>query len=177
MRGTRPVTLLARLLRGLALLLLALAAGFFYAYSCCVVWGLDDTPPAAAIEAMQGINRAVRNPIFALVFFGALPLTALACLSFRPWRLRAPGLLSLAALLAYGGTFIVTAAIHVPMNQALAVVDAPALADPAAAWRAYADPWLLWNHVRAACATLALVLLALAAWLHRGGAPPSGGTA
>lgn len=156
---------LARLLQLLALLALALAAGFFYAYSCSVIWGLDDAPPVAAIEAMQGINRAVRNPLFALSFFGALPLTALACLSFRPWRLRGAGLLSLAALAAWLATFIVTAAIHVPMNQALATLDAAALADPAAVWRDYAGPWLFWNHARAASAGLALLLLLLAAAL------------
>ena len=165
--------MLASAIRLLAIVLLALAAGFFYAYSCSVIWGLDDAAPVAAIEAMQGINRAVRNPLFALSFFGALPLTALACLSFRPWRASTAGLLSLAALLAYLAAFVVTAAVNVPMNRALAEVDARAAADAAQIWRDFSGPWLFWNHLRAAAATLALLLLVLAT--ARTARPAAGG--
>ena len=167
------MTALARLLQLLSIVLLALAAGFFYAYSCSVMWGLDDAPPVAAIEAMQGINRAVRNPLFALSFFGALPVTALACLAFRPWRLQAAGILSSGAVIAYFAAFAMTVAVNVPMNQALAAVDAAALADPGQVWRDYAGPWLFWNHLRAAASTLALLLMVLdaTAATRRHGAP------
>ncbi|MFC3229056.1 DUF1772 domain-containing protein [Marinibaculum pumilum] len=162
---------LARLLQLLSIVLFALAAGFFYAYSCSVLWGLDDAPPVAAIEAMQGINRAVRNPLFALSFFGALPAAALACLTFRPWRLQAAGLLSFGAVIAWLAAFATTVAIHVPMNQALAVVDATALGDPTQVWRDFSTPWLFWNHLRAGASTLALLLMVLAvtAAARRGG--------
>ena len=45
-------------------LLLGLMAGFFYAFSFTVMPGLDLLTGAAAMDAMRGINVAVRNPVF-----------------------------------------------------------------------------------------------------------------
>ena len=45
----------------------------------------------------------------------------------------------------------ITAAYHVPRNDALMSVDA-AGTDATAAWRDYAGPWVRLNHVRAAAA-------------------------
>ncbi len=52
----------------LALLLSAvgcgLMAGFFFAFSICVMKALEALPPAQGIAAMQSINVAVINPCF-----------------------------------------------------------------------------------------------------------------
>lgn len=86
----------ARLALAATIVALALAgaiAGFFYAYSVSVMWGLDAAEPAAAIRAMQGINERVRNAAFAPAFFGT-PVVALvaAALWFAAGR-REPALL------------------------------------------------------------------------------------
>ena len=60
------------------------------------------------------------------------------------------GLVLLGCLL-YVASFAITAIYHIPHNDAFASVaaDGPRAAQ---AWRDYARPWELWNHVRAACA-------------------------
>lgn len=54
------------------LVLLATGAifGFFFAWVCSTMWGLDDADPRVAIEAMQAMNASVRNWVFAPAFFG-----------------------------------------------------------------------------------------------------------
>lgn len=44
--------------------------GFFYAWVCSTMWGLDAANPALAIGAMQAMNASVRNAVFAPAFFG-----------------------------------------------------------------------------------------------------------
>ena len=50
---------------GLALGLSAAIFGFFYAWVCSTMWGLDQTDPVVAITAMQAMNASVRNAVFA----------------------------------------------------------------------------------------------------------------
>ena len=63
---------------GLCALWTGVMAGFFYAFSVLVMPGLErkESSPPAAMAAMQGINNAVQNPLFALFFMGA-PLLCL----------------------------------------------------------------------------------------------------
>ena len=67
---------------------------------------------------------------------------------------RAAALWMTAATVIYlVGCFAVTVFVNVPMNEALAAIDARAVPDAGAGWRDYAGPWTAWNHVRtAACA-------------------------
>ena len=153
---------MTRLLHFVSLLLLGLLAGFFYAYSNSVMWGLDDAAPAAAVKAMQGVNRVVRNPLFAVSFFGA-PVAATVAAAFL-WRRDGAGaglaaVLALAFCLASVG---ITAVVNVPMNEALAGID-PATADLPAVWADYSERWTFWNHVRFAAALAAFALTALLA--------------
>ncbi|MEP5029486.1 MAG: hypothetical protein ABJR02_02340, partial [Marinomonas sp.] len=69
-------------IKGLIMLSLTLNAaifGFFYAWVCSTMWGLDAADPRVAISAMQAMNASVRNAVFAPAFFGtplALAVTA-----------------------------------------------------------------------------------------------------
>ena len=56
----------------LASLATGLIAGFFYAYDCSVMLGLERLDAAGFVRAMQAINATVRNEYFAASFFGAL---------------------------------------------------------------------------------------------------------
>lgn len=147
----------------LAVIACAAVAGFFYAYACSVMYGLNDSNATVALEAMQGINRTVRNPIFALSFFGtALLLPVAGVLTFKSGARKAGTVLAVAALAYIGGGFILTMAINVPMNNALALVDVSALPDPAKVWADYEQPWSLWNWVRTGFSFAALVLAVFA---------------
>lgn len=159
------MTVLALTLTIVTLALAGAMAGFFYAYSMSVMWAFDATDPKAAIAAMQSINVVVRNAIFFPAFFGT-PVVALVAAGLW-WKLGAGQvalLLALAALVYLVGTFLLTIAANVPMNEALAIATIPT--DPEAArtlWQRYSGPWTLWNHVRtlASFATLLLVGWAL----------------
>ena len=74
---------MSSLMRPLALLSLLLSAalfGFFYAWVCSTMWGLDMADPRVAIAAMQAMNASVRNAVFAPAFFGTAPVSAVHCL-------------------------------------------------------------------------------------------------
>ena len=43
--------------------------GFFYAWVCSTMWGLDQADPRVAIAAMQAMNASVRNAVFFPAFF------------------------------------------------------------------------------------------------------------
>lgn len=137
-----------------------LMAGLFFAFSVAVMRALSRLPAAQGMAAMQSINVAILNPVFALVFFG----TTASCVALAVaapitdqtgtlWRV-------VGALLFVAGTFLVTVVINVPLNNALAEADA---ADPEGArlWEHYLSRWTAWNHVRtlaAGGATAAFVL-------------------
>ncbi|MGB3555104.1 MAG: anthrone oxygenase family protein [Jannaschia sp.] len=154
---------MAKLL-GLAGILFAGAMfGFFYAWVTSTMWGLDAADPRIAIAAMQAMNASVRNAAFAPAFFGTAPVLALAAL--MAWRVggrTAAGLFGAAALLYLLGGNVLTFAINVPMNEALATVAVPD--DPTAAqaiWADYSPRWQVWNQVRMVVCGFVLLLAAL----------------
>lgn len=139
-----------------SVVLLGLSAGVFYGFSSFVVPGLARVPDDAAGTAMNGINEsAVRAPFMA-VFFGALLVPGVTGI----WGLvsgRAGGAWVLAAAAVYlAGTFVVTMAGNVPLNNKL--LAAP---DKAPVWRATWQPWARWNHVRTVAGVVATVLAAV----------------
>jgi uncharacterized membrane protein len=141
----------------------ALMAGLFFAFSVSVMRALARRPPAEGMAAMQSINVAILNPVFLSVFLG----TAVACVlvviaSLLRWHEPGAAYLLLGGALYLVGTFLVTMAINVPMNNAL---EAAVPTDPAAAslWSDYVTRWTLWNHVRAATSFAATASLVIAA--------------
>ncbi len=160
-------TAVSPMLTGLALASLLLSGGifgFFYAWICSTMWGLDAADPAVAIGAMQAMNASVRNAVFAPAFFGtpfALILTGLVARG--QGRTRS----AMAFLLAGGiyllGGLVLTMAVNVPMNEALALVAIPQ--DSAAAqriWTEYSAPWQVWNITRTCASGIALALTGFA---------------
>ena len=154
-----PVTLLALL----SLIFAGAMFGFFFAWVCSTMWGLDAADPEVAVAAMQAMNASVRNWVFAPAFFGTpvlLIFTALAALRHRERQVAI--CFVLAGLLYVLGAMVPTMTVNVPLNEALASVGTPL--DPAGAeeaWRDYSGPWQVWNAVRAVAAGF---VLALAGW-------------
>lgn len=138
--------------------------GFFYAWVCSTMWGLDATDPRVAIQAMQAMNASVRNPVFAPAFFGTPVVAGVA--AFLAWRGdhgRSATLLAAAAALYIVGAFVPTALVNVPMNLALAATDIPATREAAAdVWSAYSSRWQVWNLVRTFASGGSLLLVGLA---------------
>ncbi|MEV4474177.1 anthrone oxygenase family protein [Nonomuraea sp. NPDC049504] len=126
------------------LLLHGALTGLFYAFSMSVMPGLNAIDPAQAEAAMRGINRKILNPWLYIVFMGS-PLAALAAgiVGGSMWFYAA------AAVNAVG-SFLVTMAINVPMNNAL---DAGTMS-----YQEYAPRWTRWNTIRTVACAASLVL-------------------
>ncbi len=149
------------LLVGAGALSSALVGGVFLAFSGFVMAALDRLPAAAAVAAMQSINRTVLTPWFLVPFFGALAagLAIAGATAFGAAGAAACEPLLLAGGLAYPlGTFLVTVVGNLPLNRRLDSVD-PQGEAAAAAWADYLRAWTRWNHLRTAAALLAAGLL------------------
>lgn len=142
----------------LATVLTGLFAGLFLAFSMAVMPGLARTGDRSMVEAMQGINTAILNPLFALVFVGA-PVAALGSVALffasgahlsTAWA--GTGLVLLVAAV------VVTFTVNVPRNNDLDQAGAASrIQDPAAVRAAFEPVWVRWNHVRALASVAALV--------------------
>ena len=145
-----------------------LTAGFFFAFSICVMKALARLPAPHGIAAMQSINVVVINPWFMTAFFG----TAAACVAAvatsisrwddpRAWYWLGGGVLYLA------GAILVTIVFNVPRNNALAAL-APSSSEAARLWIDYLSTWTAWNHVRTISSLLAALLFTMAFRMRTG---------
>lgn len=147
--------------------------GFFYAWVCSTMWGLDTLDPNAAIDAMNAMNISVRNAVFMPAFFGTpILLIITAALAWIAQARAAAYLFAGAAALYLLGAFAPTANINVPMNEALKLVQTPLPSSEAQqVWSSYSADWQVANVARtvvsAVCLLLALIGLRL---LPRNGA-------
>ena len=137
--------------------------GFFYAWVSSTLWGLDTADPNVAILAMQAMNSAVRNPVFAVGYFGTpLVLAAVALVAWNGKERRTAILFGIGSVLYVLGVMVPTSTVNVPLNDTLAVVEAP-LDDARAQeiWKSYSAPWQFWNAIRAVAAGAVLLLVGL----------------
>ncbi len=148
----------------LSLLSIGAIFGFFYAWVCSTMWGLDTVDPRIAISAMQAVNAAVLNAVFFPAFFLTPVILAMtAFIASRQHRKRAAFLFAASAGVYVGGAFLVTVLANVPMNEALAQVTIPASSDDARQiWQDYSAPWQFWNTLRTLFSGLALLLTGFA---------------
>ncbi|MGB7287601.1 MAG: anthrone oxygenase family protein [Salaquimonas sp.] len=148
----------------LTVVLFGLIAGFFYAYSVDVMRGLDLIIPGEAIHAMQGINTAVRNPVFFITFFMTPVVAIIAAVIFYFNGNSASALwLAAAAIIYLAAAFAPTAMINVPMNEALASLNIDAASSEAKTiWADYSARWTFWNTVRTLASTISLAASAMA---------------
>ena len=136
-----------------------LIAGVFFAFSSFIMTALGRVQPAQGIASMQSINIVVISPVFLGVFLGTAVLcAALVIFSLLNWSAPGSTWLLVGALLYFFGTFVVTMAFNVPLNNQLAVVD-PASAEGARVWENYLNVWTIWNTVRTVGALAAMAAL------------------
>jgi uncharacterized membrane protein len=124
-----------------------LMAGLFAAYSYAVMPGLGRAGDRTFVEAMQQTNAAILNGWFGICFGGAVVFAAVAVVLHRG----RPGLgWIVAGLVLYVAVLVVTFAVNVPLNDALA---AAGNADPAGVRARFEGTWVRWNVVRAVLST------------------------
>lgn len=149
-----------------SLLLGAAIFGFFYAWVCSTMWGLDAADPRVAIAAMQAMNASVRNIVFFPAFF-LTPLAMAITAALLARRQRGPAIaFAVGALIYLLGGLILTITINVPMNEALALTAIPDDAGAATdIWRAYSERWQFWNQTRTLASGLAFLAAAFGTFL------------
>lgn len=132
-----------------------LIAGVFFAFSSFVMGALGRLPAANGIAAMQSINVIVLNPLFLGVFMGTAVLClALALSAIMHWSEPGAAYLLAGSVFYVMGTFVVTIALNVPLNDELASVN-PQSGDAIGVWTRYLTDWTMWNHVRTGAALIA----------------------
>ena len=97
--------------------------GFFDAWTCSTLWGLDKIDTDAAITTMQAMNATVCNAGFVLAFSDA----SVVLLPALCWRMAAATdelrcFFSMVGLFGGVGGLALKMVINVQMNQALAVI-------------------------------------------------------
>lgn len=133
----------------IALTLLAAIFGFFYAYVCSAMWGLDVVDPRTAIEAIKGINSEVRNVAFMPAFFlTPVALASVAALSWQSAKPAANWWVAAATIYLLGGLML-TMLFNVPMNEALAEIQVPESRQAAQTiWDEFSPDWQVYNLAR-----------------------------
>jgi len=152
-----------------AIVLMGLAAGFFFAWDVSVMPGLAGLDDRAFVGAFQALDLAIiTSPLFVLAFMGALVLTGVAALLHRRADNRAPLPWVALAFGLYLATFVVTMAIHEPLNTVIRSAGDPGgIADPTAVRDTFSEArWVAWNIVRTIATTIAFACLAWALVLH-----------
>ncbi|MDQ8185272.1 anthrone oxygenase family protein [Pelagicoccus sp. SDUM812002] len=135
----------------------ALVGGIFFAFSSFVMKALKRIPSPEGIRTMQSINVVVINPAFLGLFMGtallSLTLIATVILGYSTHSFEAlPHWFMIGAIHYFVGTFLVTLAGNVPLNNRLAHANAD---NAQSLWNTYLKNWTLYNHVRATSATIA----------------------
>lgn len=136
-----------------------LMAGTFALYAHTVMPGLAKTDDRTFVTAFQAIDRAIINPWFiGLTFGAALGSTVLSAVAYAG----KPGFAwVLVACLCYAIAVAVTFFVHVPLNNAIkAAGDIATSADAAQIRRQFDETrWVAWNLVRVVTSLAAFVCL------------------
>jgi uncharacterized membrane protein len=143
----------ASLVQVLAVSLLGLMAGFFFAFAVDVAPAMRSLDAHGYITTQQAINQAVRNLPFALAYFGAAVLPAMcAGLLWLSGRKTDAVIWSVIALIYVLGVFVLTREVNIPINNALALWNPSA---PPSDWARARDHWNEANLQRCVAACVA----------------------
>ena len=138
-----------------ALVTTGLMAGVYLAFSIAVLPGIARTDDDTFVSSMRGMNAAILNPVFGLVFGGPLVFGIVAVATRLP---DGDDISSIGAALGlYIATLLITGGINVPLNNRLDSTE-----PPQAARALFERSWVRWNVVRTVLCTLSFVELAVA---------------
>lgn len=139
-----------------------LIAGTFCVFSVAIMPAFRRLPANEGIAAMQSINIVIINPIFLGVFLGTGLLSlVVAILAFTSLEMPRSGFILAGSALYIFGSVLVTMALNVPLNNALAAAD-PISSAGNDVWQNYLTNWTFWNHVRTIASLVASASFILA---------------
>jgi uncharacterized membrane protein len=144
-----------------AVVLTGLVAGLFAAFDYCVMPGLRRVADDAFVATMRGINVAIINPVFGVVFGGAL-VAAGAAVAVS-WSEPTARWWATAGFVLYVGTLAITGLRNVPLNEALEDGPLSSTADASALRAEFERSWTRWNLTRTATSCGAFFALVVAA--------------
>lgn len=142
--------------------LTALLAGVFFGYAVSVNGGLHRLKDAEYVRAMRSINIVIQNFLFFLSFMGPVVLLPLVTFLTRNDADSTRFMLLLAASVVYiVGSFGLTVAGNVPLNDKLAKVNVNTASetDIATARRQFEQPWNRLHAVRTLASIAATVFV------------------
>jgi uncharacterized membrane protein len=138
-----------------ALAATGLMAGIYLAFSIAVLPGIARSDDNIFVAAMRGMNAAILNPVFGLVFGGPLVFGLVAVVARVP---HADGIgWTAAALVLYVATLVITFMVNVPLNNRLDTTE-----PPEEARALFETRWVRWNVVRTVLCVGSFAALALA---------------
>ncbi|MGO2932032.1 anthrone oxygenase family protein [Microbacterium sp.] len=136
-----------------------LLAGVFFAFARAVVPGLRRVDDHVYVTAFRGVNAAILNGWFLSVFLVA-PILAGVVVAV----LDGPGRWwAIAALVCAIATFVITAAVNVPLNRRLDAASAHTAAESANARRGFERRWNTAHLIRTVTSIGALAFTTVAA--------------
>jgi uncharacterized membrane protein len=150
----------------LSLIMAAGMAGTFFGFSTGVMPGLNAARPQSAIDAMQGINQKIQNPLFVAMFL-LVPVLAIVAgvLLLMLDQKSAAILFFVAAAVYFVGALVPSFAVNIPMNNDLDGVTIPKdVAEAAKVWSDYSGRWTAWNTARAVFSWASLLAMSLGAY-------------
>jgi uncharacterized membrane protein len=147
----------------LSLIMAAGMAGTFFGFSTGVMPGLNAAKPQSAIDAMQGINQKIQNPLFVAMFLLVPVLAAVAGVLLLMLDQKSAAILFfVAAGVYFVGALAPSFAVNIPMNDDLDGVTIPKdLAEAAKVWSDYSGRWTAWNTVRAVFSWASVLAMSL----------------
>lgn len=147
-----------------AALLCAMVTGLLFGFAVVAMPGIGTLPDRDFLRGFAAMDRVIqdRQPLFMVAWVGsvlAIAATALVGVVDLDGSERALAILAAAVYLL--GVQLPTAAINIPLNNAVQALDLDALDDPAlaVARRSFEARWNRWNAVRTALGTVATILL------------------
>lgn len=139
----------------------AINGGAFFTFSNLVMPALAELPSADGVAAMQEINRVAPNPLFMTALFGSVAIGIPPTVSALADGAGSPAFYLLTAVVLSLATVGLTAAFHVPRNNALDELQ-PSASGTAVEWSRYLQTWTRGNHVRAVTSLAGAAAYALA---------------
>jgi uncharacterized membrane protein len=151
-----------------AILMMGLTAGVFGDWAHTIMPGLGTTDDRTFVDAFQALTRAIYNPLFMLALMGALAFTGVAAILYLRADNRSPLPWVAVAFGLHLGAFIITMAVHLPLNDVLtAAGDPDGITNLAAVREAFDETrWAGWHTIRTIATTAAFGCLAWALVLH-----------
>lgn len=168
-KGTESSTRSATMM--IAVVLSGLFAGFFLTYCASVQLGLARVDDMTYVRTFQAINETIRNPAFAVFFFGCVPAIVLALFAHRHEERRTVVALAIGCVMC-ATVVAITFAGSVPLNDELATYVDPTLADAHIARAEFETTWNRLNLVRTVCSIAGATAVAWAATRRAHATPP-----